>query len=84
MQDLIDQAKAIGAASDHGIPHNSKELMAIVPNCAFGDEKGVKLRIAMYTAFINAWTKKNLSQDIDGFIEDNSRLKTTVKKVSAQ
>lgn len=84
MQDLIDKAKYFGSLSKDGIPHNDKGFMMNVPNCEFGDEKGVKLRIAMYKAFIEAWTKKNLSQDIDGYMEDISNIKVTVKKVSAQ
>jgi hypothetical protein len=43
-------------------PAANAEFMGIVPNCPVGDDKGCKLRIKMYNAYIKGWTIKTLSQ----------------------
>lgn len=86
MKELIDQAYEMGmkaqAQDKDGIPHNNKEFMSTVPNCSFGDNAGVKLRTEMYKAYIKGWTKANLSQDIEGFVEDLSKTQVQLRKVN--
>lgn len=64
--ELKQKAYEMGKAAKgfhNSTPHSNKEFMAIVPNCAFGDDKGVKLRQQMYKAYIEGWTVANLSND---------------------
>jgi len=46
-------------------PHENKEFMDTVPNCQFGDERGIALRIAMYHGYLTGWHKANSSQGMD-------------------
>ena len=38
------------------------DFMKSVPNCEFGDDKGIKLRVNMYKAYIKGWTKAHLDK----------------------
>lgn len=44
-------------------PASNLEFMKTVPNCSFGDIKGVKLRAAMYKEYIRGWTFANLESE---------------------
>jgi hypothetical protein len=60
---LIEKAYEMGVAGFakyHSAPCMNPEFMAIVPNCSFGDDKGVKLRVAMYKAYSKGWTQEHV------------------------
>lgn len=66
MKALIKQSYEMGKqafGSFNCAPASNALFMATVPNCAMGDSKGCRLRIKMYTAYINGWTIQNLNQD---------------------
>lgn len=63
MKALIEQSYEMGKKAYgkfNSAPHNNSEFMATVPNCPMGDDKGCKLRIKMYNAYMNGWTLKSL------------------------
>ena len=66
MKELIEKSYEMGVQGFnngiHSAPAMNPEFMATVPNCAFGDDKGVKLRIKMYKAYSKGWHTANLSQ----------------------
>lgn len=62
---LIKESYAIGILSFGKypcMPAANKEFMQTVPNCAFGDSQGCKLRANMYQNYIDGWTFANLNQ----------------------
>ena len=86
-QDLINKAYEMGCKStgiESSAPHANKEFMDIVPNCEFGDNDGVKLKVAMFKAYINGWTTENLSQRIDNPIENLEGQATLTNVASGQ
>ena len=41
-------------------PALNPEFMKTVPNCQLGDDKGCKLRVKMYKAYIKGWTESHI------------------------
>ncbi len=66
MKALIEQSFEMGKqafGSYNCAPASNPKFMGIVPNCPVGDDKGCRLRVKMYKAYIDGWTQKNLNQD---------------------
>lgn len=62
MKKLINESYEMGKAAFgkyNSAPFLNSEFMATVPNCNFGDDKGSKLRVKMYSAYIKGWTQEN-------------------------
>lgn len=62
-KDMIEKALECGMkayGTYHNAPCMNPEFMATVPNYGFDDEKGCKLRIKMYKAYIKGWTLSHL------------------------
>lgn len=65
MKALIEQSFRMGYEACpelRSAPCMNIEFMKTVPNCKFEDEKGVKLRIKMYKAYIKGWTQAHLDK----------------------
>lgn len=62
---LVEQSFRMGYEACpqlHSAPYLNSEFMKTIPNCEFGDDKGVKLRIKMYKAYIKGWTQAHLDK----------------------
>ncbi len=65
MKNLIEQSFRMGYEACpelNSSPYMNVEFIKTIPNCVFGDEKGTKLRIKMYKAYIKGWTQAHLDK----------------------
>ena len=65
MEEMIEKSYSMGYQASPDIassPYLNKEFMDFIPNCDFGNESVVKLRIKMYQAYIKGWTKGHLDK----------------------
>lgn len=46
----------------NSIPAMNPAFINSLPNCGMGDEKGCRLRVRLYKAYILGWTIANLDQ----------------------
>jgi len=63
MKTLINQSYQMGLESFPkymNAPALNPEFMKTVPNCQLGDDKGCKLRVKMYKAYIKGWTESHI------------------------
>lgn len=65
MKALIENSYHMGyeaCPTLHSAPYLNVEFMKSMPNCSFGDDKGIKLRVKMYKAYIKGWTQAHLDK----------------------
>jgi len=65
MKALVEQSFKMGYGAFPKLPsapYMNTAFLETVPDCKFGDDKGGKLRLKMYKAYIKGWTQAHLDK----------------------